>query len=165
MVPRKTTWFLISALLWLWAALAAGVHFTEMPALFNLSPTAAGTAFVYWGAYELYLFIVLALFVVFTRPGRRIWLAAGAIGLLVVVKVLWLEPLLRFRAQTVLEGIRPFNFIPLLYVFSEMVKIGLLLYTSYWIYKRSAPPARQKSRSRPIRSGHQLRGKQFPHPT
>lgn len=165
MAPRKTTWFIISAFLWLWAALAAGLHFTEMPALFNLSPTAAGTAFVYWGAYELYLFILLALFVVFTRPGSRIMIAAGGIGLSVAVKVLWLEPLLQFRVQTILEGMRPFNFIPLLYVISEIVKISLLLYTSYWIYMRWAAPARQKNRSQHLASDQPIRGRQLHHPT
>lgn len=165
MTPHKTIWFTMSALLWLWAALAAGLHFTEMPSLFRLSPTTAGTAYVFWGVYELYLFVILALFVVFTRPGSRIWLTAAGIGLLVVVKVIWLEPLLIFRTQTIWDGVRPFTFIPLLYVFAELIKVGLLLYTSYWIYRTWAPPARTQDRSRPLLSGKRILNKNLHHPS
>jgi hypothetical protein len=165
MTPPKKIWFTMAALLWLWAALAAGLHFTEIPSLFNLSPTAAETAFHYWGTYEIFIFIALALFVVFTRPGSRIWITAAAIGLLVVVKVIWLEPLLYFRAQTVWNGMRPFNVIPLLYVFSEITKIGLLLYTSYWIYRTWAPPNERKSGTKPFLSDGNTTSKQVHHPT
>ena len=165
MTPRKSIWFTMSAILWVWAALAAGLHFTQIPALFNLSPTAAGPAFGFWGAYELYLFVVLALFVVFTRPRTRIWIAAAGIGLLVLAKVLWLEPLLSFRSQTIWDGVRPFLFIPLLYVFSELFKLGLLLETSYWIYKAWAPPGQSKTRNKSLLSDQQIIGNQIHHPS
>jgi hypothetical protein len=154
----------MAAYLWLWAALVAGLHFTEMPSLFNLSPTAAGTAYSFWGVYELYIFIPLALFVIFSHPGSRIWIAAAGIGLLVVVKVIWLEPLLNFRAQTIWDGMRPLTFIPLLYVFSEITKIGLLLYTSCWIYKTWALPGKAKSGAKEPRSDQRVARKQAHNP-
>lgn len=155
----------MAALLWLWAALAAGLHFTEMPSLFNLSPTVAGTSYVFWGTYELYLLMVLALFIFFTRPASKIWIAAGGIALLVVVKVIWLEPLLNFRAQTIWDGVRPFNFIPLLYVFSEIAKLGLLLSTSYWIFRDRALPGKARSGSNGLGRGREISGHQVHHPT
>jgi hypothetical protein len=141
MTTHKTTWFTMAALLWLWAALAAAFSFSGLPALFNPGPGSVSPPYGSQDAYELYLFVVLALFIFFSHQNRKVWFTACGIGLLVLAKILWLGPLLYFRAQTTWEGQSPFDFLPALYLVSEIVKVGLLFITSYWIFRAWSPPA------------------------
>jgi hypothetical protein len=141
MKTRKTFWLTMAALLWLWAALATAFQFTRMPSLFHLSEATVAPAYSVWAWYELYPFVALALFVFFGRPHLKVWIATGCIGVLVLAKILWLEPLWNFRAQTVWDGQHPFNFLPLLYTICEFTKTGLLLLSSSWIYRARNLPA------------------------
>jgi hypothetical protein len=164
MKAHPTTWFIMAAILWLWGALAAALHFTEMPALFHLPATAPESAASSWGGYELYVFTVLVLFIFYSRPGLKIWTAAIGIGFLVLAKIIWLEPLLYFRAHTIWHGDRPFDFLPPVYIGFEITKTGLLLLTSYWIYRAWAGPAKMETKAKRFLSIRDLARKQVPHP-
>ena len=135
MSTHQLTWFTLAALVWLWAALATAFSFAEMPALFYPSPTDSMTPYGSRSSYELYLFIALAIFVIFSHHRRKVWYSVSGIGLLVLVKMIWLGPLLYFRSHTIWAGVRPFDFLPALYLGTELIKVGLLFLTSYWIYR------------------------------
>jgi hypothetical protein len=164
MKTRKTSWLTMAALLWLWATLATAFNFTQLPSLFHLSEATADTAYSSWGWYELYPFVALVLFVFISRPSLKVWVATGCIGVLVLAKILWLEPLLYFRAQTVWNGQHPFNFLPLLYTICELTKTGLLLLSSSWIYRVRNLPAAGTTRTRRFVSFRELTRRQAHHP-
>ena len=134
---RKAIWLVVAAALWIWAAIVAGLIFPEIPALFSNTPTLSNfeginnTAYTQIVKIELWVFIAFAVFVSFSNPSRKIWIVAGCLAVLLLLKTIWLAPLLdsNFHWQY-----PPLVYLPLIYTFTELVKFILLLLASYWLY-------------------------------
>ena len=129
MKRRKIIWLLLAATLWFWAALVAGVIFPELPVLFD-SPNIKNLAGLS-AQFELYLYGALALFLVYFNPSRKIWVATFVLGAFLLLKGIWLAPLLLSSLQWEYP---PLSLLPIIYAATELIKFVLLLITSSWIF-------------------------------
>ncbi|KAA5539961.1 hypothetical protein [Adhaeribacter rhizoryzae] len=129
MQKRKIIWVMVAAILWCWAALVAGEIFPKVPLLFD-SP--AGNNMVGLSAlFELFLLGALALFLLIFNPSRNVWLLTLFVGVLLLLKGVWLAPLLLSSLEWEYP---PLSYLPAIYAFTELIKFVLLLLTSFWIY-------------------------------
>jgi hypothetical protein len=151
MKRRKLIWLVVAAFLWAWAAVVAGVLFPEIPALFSnagASPASDNinqTLYRFWARYELVIFTAFLLFMLLNNPSRKIWLSTAGLGILLVIKVIWLAPLLDSHLHWQFS---PLAYLPHIYVSAELVKFILLLLTSYWLFNEITSIARVEERYR-----------------
>ena len=153
MKRRKLIWLVVAAVLWAWAAVVAGVLFPEIPALFSTagpSPafhngTQSQSLYRFWARYELVIFTAFLLFMLLNNPTRKIWVSTAGLGILLLIKVIWLAPLLDSHLHWQFP---PLAYLPNIYVSTELVKFILLLLTSFWLFKEITSIARVEERYR-----------------
>ncbi|WP_146904615.1 hypothetical protein [Adhaeribacter aerolatus] len=148
MKMRKIIWFMVAAILWCWAALVAGFIFPKIPILFD-SPTISNLIGLSV-PFELFLLGTLALFLLFFNPARKIWITTFFLGILLLLKGIWLAPLLLSSLEWEYP---PLSYLPAIYAFTELIKFALLLLTSFWLYTEINTIARVEERYKFFISG------------
>jgi hypothetical protein len=118
----------------LWAGLLVGVSFIAMPAMFRAPsltlPVALDvgrTTFARWNAIEWLLLGMMALTMVFTRPGVFAVASAGVLDILFLIQSMILLPALNNRAATIIAGKKPpLASDRLLYITIDVLKLCIL---------------------------------------
>jgi hypothetical protein len=125
----------LGALIMLWAGMLIGVSFLAAPAKFgapSLSlPVAMEVGRREFGALnlaEIASAVVTLALAAYVRPERTIWLGLALAAIIVVLKWLWLLPVLDARAELIIRGDTP-EPAPwhALYIGAEVVKLLVLL--------------------------------------
>jgi hypothetical protein len=125
----------LGALIMLWAGMLIGVSFLAAPAKFgapSLSlPVAMEVGRREFGALnlaEIASAVVTLALAAYVRPERTIWLGLALAAIIVVLKWLWLLPVLDARAELIIRGDTP-EPAPwhALYIGGEVVKLLVLL--------------------------------------
>ena len=118
----------------LWAGLLIGVSFIATPAMFRaqsltlpIALDVGRTTFARWNAIEWLLLGMMALAMVFTRPGIFAVAAAGVLDILFLIQSMILLPALNNRVATIIAGKKP----PpasdrLLYITIDVLKLCIL---------------------------------------
>jgi hypothetical protein len=138
------------AALFIWAGMVAGISFLEAPLKFTAPhitvPLGVGIGRVVFHALnkvEIGLWLLAVGSAVYLRVPRRVGGGLALLGALLLVQTGWLLPALDLRAAALLSGhAPPANFLHVLYIGAEAVKLLLLLGTGGLAYRAQPwPPA------------------------
>jgi hypothetical protein len=134
------------ALALLWAGMVLGVAFVAVPAQFAaeglsqpLGIDVTRHVFASFGRVELGIAAATLVLALLLRLGRLLWALLALLWVIVALQSLWLLPVLDVRADQLLQGQEPLAG-PWhgLFVASEIIKLGALLYVAWAAWRRGS---------------------------
>lgn len=111
LLAQDTALRLLQALCFVWVGLVGGISFLEAPVKFTAPSVTRAIGldvgrhvFLVLNRVELSMAAGAVVLLVFGRPGVSLYWLAGGIGSILVVQTVWLLPVLRAQAASIIAG-------------------------------------------------------------